>query len=214
MEFLQHVVQANGILFTTVFSLMSLAAVFFVALRFIKNLKAHTNVDKYFEHLEQQLQTGGPAAVMETLERETAETDLIMPRLFLAAFSEGSRGKLAARDAMADCVETEIMPKLNYTLASILLLVKTAPMMGLLGTVVGMIGAFETIAGATKVDPSALANDIGMALFTTAEGLFIAIPLIFFYTLFRERISSFELDLQRGAQQAMKMLPLVCGRGN
>ena len=50
---------------------------------------------------------------------------------------------------------------------------------GLLGTVIGMINAFQTIAGSGKqgVDPSALADDIGVALFTTASGLTVAIPM-------------------------------------
>jgi biopolymer transport protein ExbB len=212
MKFIQHVIEANGISFTIAFTGMSLAAVYFVALRYIKNFKAHTDVDKYFARLEQLLQTGGGRAVLENCEREAVETDWILPRLFLAAFREGERGTIAARDAMADCIDTEIMPELNKALPSILLLVKAGPMMGLLGTVVGMILAFEKIAGATKVDPSALANDIGMALFTTAEGLMIAIPLIAFYTGFRERINRFQIDIQRGTQQALRMVPFVCAR--
>jgi biopolymer transport protein ExbB len=85
-------------------------------------------------------------------------------------------------------------------------------MVGLLGTVSGMIKAFSKIAGNTKVDPSALAGDIGMALFTTAEGLIIAIPLIFAYSLFRERVNRFELDLQRAAQAALNLLPALAGK--
>src|SRR5688572_1980630 len=98
MEFIKHVIQANGILFTIAFSLMSLASVFFVALRFIKNFKAHTDVDDFFERLKQQLQSGGGQAVRETVEREAAETDKIVPKLVAAAFEEGHRGKIAARD--------------------------------------------------------------------------------------------------------------------
>jgi biopolymer transport protein ExbB len=85
-------------------------------------------------------------------------------------------------------------------------------MLGLLGTVWGMILAFGKIAGATKVEPSALAQDIGMALFTTAEGLLIAIPLIFAYTMFRERVSRFELDMQRAAAAAMNLVPKLFQR--
>jgi biopolymer transport protein ExbB/TolQ len=209
MDYLKHVIEANGILFSLAFLAMRMAAVFLVALRFIKNLKAHTDIEQFVARLEELLQTQGPAAVVETCRREAHETDQIMPKLFRAAFEEGHRGKIAARDAMADCMDLEIMPRLHSALPGILFLIKTAPMMGLLGTVVGMIGAFETIAGATKVDPSALANDIGMALFTTAEGLFIAVPLILFYTLFRERVNRFEVELQRGSQEALKLLPRI-----
>jgi biopolymer transport protein ExbB len=106
----------------------------------------------------------------------------------------------------------EIVPELNFLLPLMLVLAKLAPMVGLLGTVSGMIMAFNKIAGATKVDPSALANDIGMALFTTAEGLIIAIPLVFAYSMFRERVNRFELDLQRAAQEALTLLPLASRR--
>jgi biopolymer transport protein ExbB len=212
MDFLKQVIQANGIFFTLVFLSMSMAAVFLVALRFIKNLKAHTDVDLFVAQLDQTLQTQGPAAVVELCRKESTETDKLVPRIFRAAFEEGHRGKIAARDAMADCIDLELLPKLHSTLPGILFLIKTAPMVGLLGTVVGMIGAFQTIAGATKVDPSALANDIGMALFTTAEGLMIAVPLILFYTVFRERANRFEVEMQRGSQEALKFLPRLYAR--
>jgi biopolymer transport protein ExbB len=159
--------------------------------------------------VENELATGGGRAVFDMCKRQSTETHRVLPRVFSAALEEGHRGKIAARDAIADCIETEIMPSLQSLLPMILLLAKVAPMVGLLGTVSGMIGAFQTIAGATKVDPSALAQDIGMALFTTAEGLIIAIPLIFAYTFFRERLSRFEVELQRGAKEALKVVPKV-----
>ena len=51
-------------------------------------------------------------------------------------------------------------------------------MVGLLGTVIGMMGAFAKIAGGDKVDPTQLADDISFASITTACGLAIAIPLV------------------------------------
>ena len=59
--------------------------------------------------------------------------------------------------------------------------VKTAPMLGLLGTVTGMIAAFgkiSTAAGSGGLKPEQLAGDISFALFTTAMGLMIAVPLV------------------------------------
>ena len=104
-------------------------------------------------------------------------------------------------------MELELLPRLNFLLPLILVFIKIAPMVGLLGTVWGMIQAFGKIAGSTKVNPSDLANDIGLALFTTAEGLLIAIPLIFIYTILREKVNGFELDLQRGMQAALARVP-------
>ena len=206
---MSDIFSANGVLFSIVFLSMSFAGVGLIVWRLIANISAKTNVDKYVEQIEAQLASGGGQSVVDLCERQAIETKQVIPKLFHAAFSEGARGKVAARDAMADCIETEIMPSLHGLLPYMLLLAKISPMVGLLGTVSGMINAFDTIASATKVDPGELASDIGMALFTTAEGLIIAIPLIFAYTLFKERVHRFELDLARGSQAAMKIVSQI-----
>jgi biopolymer transport protein ExbB len=64
-----------------------------------------------------------------------------------------------------------------------------APMLGLLGTVSGMIGAFQKIGAGGMGKPELLAADIGEALITTATGLTIAIPAMFFYFLFRNMLN-------------------------
>jgi biopolymer transport protein ExbB len=206
---LSQLFAANGVAFSLIFLALSLTSVTLVVWRIIKNFRAGSNLDQFLQRVENELQTRGGQAVYELCRREAAASEQVIPKVFAVALEEGPRGRIAARDAVADCIETEIMPSLQSLLPIILLLAKVAPMVGLLGTVAGMIGAFQTIAGATKVDPSALANDIGMALFTTAEGLIIAIPLIFAYTLFRERVKRFEVELQRGSQEALKLLPKV-----
>lgn len=63
----------------------------------------------------------------------------------------------------------------------------TSPMLGLLGTVMGMIKAFQTMGSQGMGDPAALASNIGEALITTATGLIIAIPAMAFYFYFRKR---------------------------
>ncbi len=63
----------------------------------------------------------------------------------------------------------------------------TSPMLGLLGTVMGMIKAFQTMGSQGMGDPSKLAANIGEALITTAAGLIIAIPAMAFYFYFRKR---------------------------
>jgi biopolymer transport protein ExbB len=69
------------------------------------------------------------------------------------------------------------------------IIAQIAPMLGLLGTVVGMMGAFNTLASGGQADPSALAGDIGLAMITTAAGLIIAIPSILFFFLLRNRFN-------------------------
>ena len=132
-------------------------------------------------------------------------------KILAAGLANRHRERAVIKESIEDAGR-HVVHELDRFIPTLGTIASVSPLLGLLGTVSGMIGAFRTIAGATKVDPSALANDIGMALYTTAEGLLIAIPLIFAYTLFQQRIQRFEIDLQRGAQEALRLLPRLHGQ--
>jgi biopolymer transport protein ExbB len=74
---------------------------------------------------------------------------------------------------------------------------QVAPMLGLLGTVTGMIGAFNKIGLGAMGDPEKLANDIGEAMITTAFGLMVAIPAMFVYFYLKGRYLSNVSKLSR-----------------
>ncbi len=84
----------------------------------------------------------------------------------------------------------EIMPKVEGRLATIAVLGSLLPMLGLLGTVTGMINVFEVIALQGSGKPDEMADGISQALLTTASGLIIAIPVIFFHHLLSRRVSA------------------------
>jgi biopolymer transport protein ExbB len=199
---ISHIIEANGPFFTIIFTLLSMASLTVVFWRWWLNYHAKTDLADILGRLKPVLEKEGVESAVRLCDEEPG----ILPKLFTTALQTGPEGKVATRSALANLIELEILPDLNFLLPLILVFAKLAPMLGLLGTVWGMILAFEKIAGATKVNPSDLSNDIGMALFTTAEGLLIAIPLIFAYTMFREQVNRFELDLQRGAQAAMNLV--------
>lgn len=72
-----------------------------------------------------------------------------------------------------------------------------SPLLGLFGTVYGMIGAFESVALAGEMgDPSIMAGDISFALITTALGLVIAVPALTAYHFFRIRTNMLALGLE------------------
>lgn len=77
----------------------------------------------------------------------------------------------------------------------------TSPMVGLLGTVSGMISAFQTIAAGGMGKPELLAGDIGEALVTTATGLVIGIPAMVLYFYLRNRLDQRSQQIQQIAQQ-------------
>ena len=80
-----------------------------------------------------------------------------------------------------------------------------APLTGFLGTVVGMIAAFDSIEAAGNVDPSLVAGGIKIALLTTAAGLLIAVPVNIAYNFFVTRIDKLILDMEQGAQQILEL---------
>ncbi len=80
-----------------------------------------------------------------------------------------------------------------------------APLMGFLGTVVGMILAFAAIEAAGDVDPTLVAGGIKVALLTTATGLLIAIPVNIGYNFFVTRIDMLILDMEQGAQKILNL---------
>jgi len=80
-----------------------------------------------------------------------------------------------------------------------------APLMGFLGTVAGMILAFDAIARAGNVDPALVAGGIKVALLTTAAGLIIAVPVNIGYNYFVTRIDTLILDMEQGAQRILSM---------
>jgi|GEM_PF-24774 len=86
------------------------------------------------------------------------------------------------------------------------ILAQAAPMVGLLGTVSGMIKAFQNIGREGMSDPSKLAGNIGEALVTTAAGLIVALPAIFCYFIFRERLRSLVATTEDKAFELFELL--------
>ena len=96
------------------------------------------------------------------------------------------RGKDVFDDALAEhgLREAQILRTRNSYLSVIGVV---SPMIGLLGTVIGMMKAFTVLGGSGISDPRALASSIGEVLLATASGLFIAIPAFVSYYIFRNR---------------------------
>lgn len=94
-------------------------------------------------------------------------------------------------------MEDEEGVKLQQKIGWLSLISGIGPMMGLFGTVTGMVGAFATIgtAGAGGVNPSDFAADISLALMTTVLGLTVAIPTTAFYAFFRNKVSLVTMEI-------------------
>jgi len=121
--------------------------------------------------------------------------DSFLGQVLSAGLAKLSAGYDQAIEAMQEVGEEENM-KLEHRLSYMALIGSISPMVGLLGTVQGMIASFSVIANATGAPkPSELAVGISTALFTTLVGLFIAIPAIAAYNILRNRVARLVLEV-------------------
>ena len=99
--------------------------------------------------------------------------------------------------------------RLERYLSALATIASTAPLMGLFGTVVGMIeifGSQSPTGGATGGNPAQLAHGISVALYNTAFGLIIAIPSLIFWRYFRARVDSYLLTLELASERLVRHL--------
>ena len=99
--------------------------------------------------------------------------------------------------------------RLERYLSALATIASAAPLLGLLGTVIGMIEIFGSQAaagGATGGNPAVLAHGISVALYNTAFGLIVAIPSLIFWRYFRVRVDEYLLTLELSAERFVRHL--------
>jgi biopolymer transport protein ExbB/TolQ len=132
-------------------------------------------LDDVGERLEKQ-DFEGAAEVCD----DPAVWNRALAQLALVAIQNRSQPMKKIRQIVGERFERDILASLEVMNSWVGTAIKTSPQLGLLGTVLGMINAFAKIAGAAAsgVDPKELSQDISFALWTTAAGMAISIPLI------------------------------------
>jgi biopolymer transport protein ExbB len=146
---------------------------------------ATTNTKKLLDKVEGALSSGGVDAAKEVCRN----TQGPVASIFVQGLMRMSEG--------VDMVEKSIiaygsveMGKLEKGMIWISLFISMAPMLGFMGTVIGMIGAFDAIAEAGDVSPALVAGGIKIALLTTVGGLIVAVILQLFYNYLVSKIDS------------------------
>lgn len=95
-------------------------------------------------------------------------------------------------------IQVAVIPSLENRLNALDTLARGTPLLGLLGTVIGMIKVFFTLGiGQSAPDPALLAKGIGLALITTAAGLIVAIPSFFMHRYFQGRVDHLVTEAQK-----------------
>jgi biopolymer transport protein ExbB len=129
-----------------------------------------------------------------------------MGRIFATAL----RNAHNSREVMKESIEESgraVTHELDRFLTSLGTVASMAPLLGLLGTVIGMIEIFGAQTGG-GTNPGQLAHGISIALYNTAFGLIVAIPAMISYRFFRAKVESLVVDME---QQAIKLVEIVHG---
>lgn len=145
-----------------------------------------------------------------TLHRSRQITPELIQRLEASSplgrvFASGLRNELAPRDVMKEAMEETgrgVAHQLEKYLSALGTIASLAPLMGLFGTVVGMIEIFGS-QSPTGANPQQLAHGISVALYNTAFGLVIAIPAMICYRHFRARVDGHLVEME---QQALRLI--------
>ncbi|MBA3482779.1 MAG: MotA/TolQ/ExbB proton channel family protein [Pirellulales bacterium] len=130
--------------------------------------------DEFLGEFEQALAARNYDAAAEICEGDRRT----LPQLALFAVVNRDQGYSKLRGRVGERFQQDVMSDIEHRLSWVGTAIKTAPMLGLLGTVMGMMGAFANLSSGEKVDPTQMAEDIQFALITTAVGLAIAVPLM------------------------------------
>jgi biopolymer transport protein ExbB/TolQ len=169
-----------------IYPLQALAAVYGLFLTIMvfrriaqKRFRTQAAADSFLDQVAELLKSKQFDAVTELCDSPPYWSKAV-PQLIMIAIANRDKPMGKLRQQLSETFEREVLSELDYQMSWVNTVVKTAPMLGLQGTVLGMIAAFAKIAGSnrTGVDPSQLAKDISFALITTAVGLMIAIPLV------------------------------------
>ena len=124
----------------------------------------------------------------------------------LQAFPSSTEADLRAR---MEATGRAVAHRLEKYLSALATIASAAPLLGLLGTVIGMIEIFGSQSGAGAMgtgNPGQLAHGISIALYNTAFGLIVAIPALIFWKYFRARVDAYLLKLELASEQFVRHL--------
>lgn len=160
-----------------------------------------TNTKKLTQNVEEALQSGGIEAAKEVCRNTKGP----VASIFYQGLDRADEDIDAAEKAVVAYGGVQ-MGQLEKNVSWISLFIALAPMLGFMGTVIGMITAFDKIEAAGDMQPSLVAGGIKVALLTTVFGLIVAIILQIFYNYIIAKIDSIVNDMEDASITLMDML--------
>lgn len=150
------------------------------------------------------------------LSREKKLDNTVLKRLKISSplgyiLAAGLANRNHGRDVMKECIEEsgrKVVHDLERYLNTLGTIATIGPLLGLLGTVFGMIDIFSSLMAHGSGDPSVLAGGISVALITTAAGLTVGIPSLIFHRYFERLVDEYLVDME---SEALKLIDILHG---
>ena len=183
-------------------------------LLFCSILTVAYGVERGYHYLKAGQSKDAPEQIHNLIEQGSYDQALALatssPGPVAAVLAEGLRHQGAQADLLEEMISLagfRELVRLNRHLHILELIGRMAPLMGLLGTVLGMVAAFQQVALAKgSVDPSLLAGGIWEALITTVAGLSVAIPALVLHHLYEDRVQGYAHLMKHYGTEAVKHL--------
>lgn len=178
--------------------LVSLYALYVFFERFFKLAKERVDADALMAKVNAAVRERDLELALTACERHGGP----VARVIKAALLRLPYGRSAVEAAFQEASLQEEQ-RLTRGLRPLATIAQTAPLLGLLGTVTGMIIAFSEISREGTGNPAALADGIGQALVTTAAGLIVAIPVLIGQSYLANRVDNILLEIDRRREELM-----------
>jgi len=181
-----------------IFFILSLLSIFSIAIIFYKLIFFTQIRKKNFIKLEERIQLGTSKKVFSNELQENKNKNILSSMLYtLTSLSNDKSLNLSEKNEKLKVIISEHIRKLDQFLPTLEIISNVSPLMGLLGTVIGMINSFNKLEiGGSLVDPALLAGGIWTALLTTAIGLVVAIPALVAHHFFEKKVLEFQQSME------------------
>ncbi len=191
-DILQHL-ESGGIIVWPIVALGLLA--FLITLERIYTLRrVHRNVDRLTGRVFDAIKNGDWDGAVEHCRRRPGAVS----RVLLTALKNRRLERTVFEDAVNEAIIAEL-PRLERFLSALRVVAAVAPLLGLLGTVTGMISTFDVITVHGTGDPKLLSGGISEALVTTEVGLIVAIPVLLIHAVLSSAVDHITGDMERNA---------------
>jgi len=190
---------------------MSVFSLAIILLKIVQFSRANLNKNDFVDSAVRKVETGDMAGALAELEAESTP----LARAMAAGVRAKARGDLRDEDVASEVARVGAveLSGLQSYFRWLEVIGNIAPLLGLLGTVIGMIEAFQQLqTSGNRVDPALLSGGIWEALLTTAVGLGVAIPAITALTLFESRVDRVRISFRDAAARLIAALHMRSDR--